>query len=76
VEDNVLLSDNAGQLDCVHTFCYLGDVIGDGGGTEEATTARVKCAWSKFKELAPILTTRGAFLQLKGKIYSACVQIW
>jgi hypothetical protein len=54
-------------------FCYLGDVIGDGGGAEEATMARVKCAWSKFMELAPILTTKGASLKLKGKIYRACV---
>ena len=52
----------------------MGDAIEDGGGAEEATRARVKCAWSKFKELAPILTTRGASLKLKGKIYRACVQ--
>jgi hypothetical protein len=76
VEDKVLLLDNAGQLDCVDRFCYLGDVnvIGDGGGAEEATRARVKCAWSKFMELAPIFTTRGASLKLKGKIYRASVQ--
>jgi hypothetical protein len=30
----------------------------------------------KFRELAPILTTRGAFLKLKGKIYRACVQVY
>jgi hypothetical protein len=35
--------------------------------------ARVKCAWSKFMELTPILTTRGASLQLKCKTYRACV---
>ena len=76
VEDEVLLLDNAGQLDCVDKFCYLGNVIGDAidGGAEEATRARVKCAWSKFMELAPILTTRGASLKLKGKMYRACVQ--
>src|SRR5579864_9286366 len=37
VEEKVLLLDNAGQLDCVDRFCYLGDVIGD-GGAEEVTT--------------------------------------
>ena len=67
VEDKVLLLDNAGQLDSVDRFCYLGDAIEDGGGAEEATRARVKCAWSKFKELAPILTTRGESLKLTGK---------
>ena len=35
---------------------------------------RVKCAWKKFRELSPILTTRGASLSLKGKIYCACVR--
>jgi hypothetical protein len=74
MEDKNPLLDNAGQLDCVDRFCYWGDVIGDGGGAEEATRARVKCAWGKFMELAPILTTRGAALKLKGKIYRACVQ--
>jgi hypothetical protein len=52
----------------------LGYVIGDRGGAKEARTARVKCAWSKFVELAPILTTSGSSLKLKSKIYRACVQ--
>ena len=34
----------------------------------------VRCAWGKFRELAPILTSRGASLKVKGKVYSACVQ--
>src|SRR5579864_7866592 len=37
LEDKILLLHNAGQLDCVDRFCYLGDVTGDGGGAEEAT---------------------------------------
>src|SRR5580698_3795937 len=45
-----------------------------GGGVEEATKARVKCAWGKFRELIPILTTRCASLRVKGKLYRACVQ--
>ena len=48
-------------------------------GVEEATRARVRCAWAKFKELSPILTARGASYRLKGKIYKACAQcidIW
>jgi hypothetical protein len=35
---------------------------------------RVKCAWGKFRELSPILTTRRASLKLKGKVYRTCVQ--
>ena len=61
-------------LECVEKFCYLGDMIGSGGGAEEASRARVRSAWSKFKQLAPVLTSRGASLRIKGKVYKACVQ--
>jgi len=63
-----------GRLECVDKFCYLGDMIGAGGGAEEASRTRVRCAWGKFRELLPILTMRGASLKLKGKIYRSCVQ--
>ena len=55
-------------------FCYLGDMIGSGGGAEDASGMRVKCAWGKFRELSPILTARRASLKLKGKVYRTCVQ--
>lgn len=61
-------------LELVDRFCYLGDMLGKGGGAEEASRTRVRCAWGKFNELGPILTMRGASLKLKGKIYRACVQ--
>jgi len=51
------------KVECVDKFCYLGDTIGAGGGAEEAVRARVRCAWAKFKELAPVLTSRGASLK-------------
>ena len=47
------------KVECVDSFCYLGDTIGSGGGAEDAARTRVKCAWGKFQELAPILTSRG-----------------
>ena len=61
-------------LDCVENFCYLGDVIGVGGGAEDACRNRVKNAWMSFNKLQPILTTRGVSLRLKGKFYRMCVQ--
>ena len=61
-------------LECVDKFCYLGDMIGKGGGVVEAVRNRVRCAWSKFRELYPILAVRGVPLRVKGKIYRACVQ--
>ena len=61
-------------LEIVDKFCYLGDMIGAGGGVVEAITARIKCAWAKFRELEPILASRGASLRTKGKIFRTCVQ--
>ena len=69
------ISLEVGQdLECVDKFCYLGDMIAAGGGAEEASRARVRCAWAMLRELAPILTSRGASLKVKGKIYRTCVQ--
>ena len=55
-------------------FCYLGNMISASGGAELASRMRVRCAWSKFRELSPILTAKGASLKLKGKVYKACIQ--
>ena len=41
---------------------------------DEAARARVRCAWSLFKELSSILTVCGTSYHIKGKIYRACVQ--
>ena len=72
VKDIMLGLDS--KVECVSKFRYLGDMIGSGGGVEEASRARVRSAWAKFNELAPILTMRGASLAVKGKVYRACVQ--
>ena len=36
------------ELEVVEKFCYLDDVIGKGGGAEESSRARVRCAWGKL----------------------------
>ncbi|HXJ94687.1 MAG TPA: reverse transcriptase domain-containing protein [Terriglobia bacterium] len=72
-KENICLEKDV-SVECVEEFCYLGDMLGFSGGAGEASRMRVKCAWKKFRELSPILTTRGASLALKGKIYSACVR--
>ena len=46
-------------LECVDKFCYLGDMIGSGGGAVEAVRNRVRCAWCKFRELHPTLAMKG-----------------
>jgi len=44
------------------------------GGCDSAVTARVSCAWKKFREYLPILIgIKGFSLKLKGKVYITCV---
>ena len=46
------------KLEVVASFCYLGDMLSADGGCELSTTARVKTAWKRFKELKPVLSSR------------------
>ena len=54
-----------GKLELVQQFCYLGDMIGAGGGSEEAVRCRIRCALGKFNELALMLTKKGLSLKMK-----------
>lgn len=69
-----LTLENGETVDCVDKFCYLGDMLNGGGGVESATVFRVRCAWSKFRELSDLLTNKEVSLRLKGKIYTTCVR--
>ena len=61
------------ELECVGEFTYLGDMLNDTGGVEQAVAARVRAAWMKFRELGGMLCKRGASLRMKGIVYKACV---
>ncbi len=67
------LGDGA-KLEGVKTFCYLGDMLNGEGGSDSATIARMRCVRKKFWELIGVLTRRGVSLELKGKVYAACVR--
>ena len=43
------------ELECVGEFPYLGDMLNDAGGVEQAVAAEVRAAWMKFRELGGIL---------------------
>ena len=62
------------ELEQVGQFCYLGDMLDARGGVDLAVSTRVGCAWKKFRELAPFLTSKGVSLRLKGKVYESCVR--
>jgi len=62
VHPETLSIDGVGIFEWVNKFSYVGDMIGVGGGCEKASRARLRGARCKFRELAPILTKRGASL--------------
>ena len=55
-------------------FCYLGDVLECGRGSEKAIRARVGTAWGKWKEIASLLVNRSVPLHHCGKVYEACIR--
>ena len=61
------------SLKYVDKFCYFGDMISVGGGVEAAVNARIRSGWRMFRELLPLLTSKGTSLRKKGKLYAACV---
>ena len=50
-------------LECVDKFCYLGDMIGRGGGVEEAIRNRVRHVWCKFR-VVPFIGYEGISLKV------------
>jgi len=55
---------------------FLGHIIRASGGAEEASRARARRAWAKFRELYPILTSRGVSQNLKGKVIKIMCREW
>ena len=55
-------------------FAYLGDMLNDTGGVEQAIAAKVRAGWTKYRELGGIFCTRGASLRMKGVVYKACAR--
>ena len=39
------------EFECVGEFVYLGNMLNNTGGAEQAVAARVRAAWMKFREL-------------------------
>ena len=60
------------KYETVEKFCYLGDMLAARRGETAAVTARIQSAWEMFRELSPVLTSRGTQLKVKGKVYDAC----
>ena len=61
-------------LEAVDHFCYLGDMLSAGGGCRAAATARCRCAWGKFRENLPLLTSKPVPFDLRGRLFSSNVR--
>ena len=64
------------SLECVDKFCYLCDMISAGGGAEAAVNARIRGGWRKLRELLPLLTSKGTFLQLNTHVLGGSLMYW
>ena len=70
--ENIVIGDSS--YEAVQQFCYLGDMLSAGGGAEASSVTRTRCAWEKFRELLPILSSHKISLKKKGSFYQACVR--
>ena len=58
----------------VSSFCYLGDMIGVEGGAERAVRMRISVAWSRWRELADMLSNSWIPLKNRAIMYNTCVR--
>ena len=72
-------NDDIGQflegIERVQKFCYLGDVLNDGGGCEIAVSRRCHLGWARFNKLSGVLCGRRFAWKLRGMVYRACVRL-
>ena len=62
------------KQEVVLELCYLGDKLSAGGGCEQASIKRCKCAWAKFCKLLPLLANRHLSLLTRSRACSTCVK--
>ena len=41
---------------------------------QKTVTARIRCGWKKFKDIASVLSKRVVSLKLRGSMYNGCVK--
>jgi len=61
------------NLELVHKFCYLVDMLSVDGETDAAVDTRIGIGWNKFRQLVPFLTNKDSE-KVRGRLYRSCVQ--
>ena len=62
------------ELERVNNYCYLGDNVNGGGGSELAVTRRIGLGWKAFNSVSSMLRGKKHTWNIKGKIYKTCVR--
>ena len=64
---------NGQSIEIVEKLCYLGDTIGAKGRCSCQCYNKDHEERSKFRDLVPLLASRGLTLKGNGNLYSACI---
>ena len=70
VEEKLEFKRGEDVLEEVEKFCYMGDMISCYGRASEAVTARIGCAWKKFRELSGGSREAGFIIEIAGRFIS------
>ena len=62
------------EYEIVDKLCYLGDMLSQEGGCENAILKRIQTGWLKFRELSGLLIGKGMSVRSKGIIYTICIR--
>ena len=71
LEEEKQLMSFTSKLECVYEFAYLGDMLNDTGGVEQAVATRVRAAWRAWWN---IVYARGVFENERCCVYGMCLQ--
>ena len=63
-----------GELERVKSYCYLGDNVNGGGGSELVVTRRIGLGWKAFNSVSSMLCGKRHRWNIKGQIYRTCVK--
>ena len=69
VEAECLFLNEEQSFEAVKKFCYLEELLSEGGGADTAIYTRTSCRWKKFWELAPILINKKIKLEVEKKAF-------
>ena len=63
-----------GELERVNSYCYLGDNVNGGGGSELAVTRRIGLDWKAFNSVSSMLCGKRHTWNIILQIYRTCVR--